>query len=117
MRTRILAATLAGTMMLGGCATGLGGYGNDPLGGLLGGILGGGYGNYNDGYNANDFERAAVNACGQEASRYGSVRIVDVNRGSDTVRVLGRIDTRDTRRDEFTCTFRSDGRIVDFRTG
>ena len=35
----------------------------------------------------------------------------------NAVRVIGRIDSRDTRRDEFGCTFRSDGRIVDFRLG
>ena len=115
MRTPILVTALAGTLMLGGCATAYG----DPLGGLLGGILGGGNtGNYNSGSNMSEFERAAYEACARQASQYGSVQVTDVRQDSNsTVRVLGRINTRDTRRDEFTCTFRSDGRIVDFRLG
>ena len=114
MRKFLLPAVAAGTLMLGGCATGIGG---DPLGGILGGILGGGGGGYNDN-NLSQFERAAVNACGQQASQYGRVSITDVRMASrDTVRVDGRIDSYDRNRDQFTCTFRSDGRIVDFRLG
>ena len=97
-------AALAGTIMLGGC-TALGG-----LGGLLG----------EDGYGYNargDIERAAVNACGREASRYGRASITNVDQQNrDYVYVYGRIDTRDYSRDEFTCVFRTDGRIVDFQT-
>lgn len=108
MRTTFLPATLAATLMLGGCA-GLGG-----LGGLLDPILGND-GRYDD-RNGSQFERAAAEACGREASRYGRVQITDVRQTDrEFVRVRGRIDSRDSRRDEFDCTFRSDGRIVDFR--
>ena len=113
MRNKVITAMLAGSLMLGGCAAG---YGGDPLGGLLGGILGGNSG-YND-RNMSQFERAAVDACGREASRYGRVQITDVRQQSrDVVEVFGRIDVRDSRGDEFRCAFRSDGRIVDFRRG
>ncbi|MGB3165259.1 MAG: hypothetical protein WBA68_00580 [Alteraurantiacibacter sp.] len=109
MRKTTLFAIAAGAALTAGCTTG---YGQDPLGGLLGGIFGGG-GGYNQ--NLDRFEQAAVEACGREASRYGRPQIRDVRRdGRDVVLVYGRIDTRDTRRDEFTCAFRSDGRIVDF---
>ena len=106
MRSIFIPVALAGTVLLGGCAT----YGSN--GGLLGDIFGGdGYG-YNAG---DDFERAAANACGREASRYGRVRIDRVDRRDrDFVHVSGRIDNRDRRRDEFTCVFRADGRVVDF---
>ncbi len=101
MRKLFLPTLMSATLLLGGCAYGLGGaLGND------------GYG-YRSG---NDFERAAVDACGREASRYGRVSISNVDQNDrDTVRVNGRIDVRDNRGDEFTCIFRSDGRIVDFR--
>lgn len=106
MKKFLTPVALAGTMFLGACAS----YGG---GGLLGGILGG-----NDGYGYNargDFERAAVEACGREASRYGRVSVERVDQQDrDYVYVYGRIDTRDYNRDEFTCVFRSDGRIVDF---
>ena len=116
------AALAAAGLALSGCAS----YG-DPLGGIFGGDR---YGNSSGRYDpyrgpdrygtnySNDFERAAFNACGQRASRYGRVaidRVEQVNR--DQVRVIGRTDSRDSRRDEFGCTFRSDGRIVDFRLG
>ena len=108
MRKSFFPAALAGTLMLGGCAS-LGG------GGLLGDILGGGD---DYGYNARgDFERAAVQACGREASRFGRVSIERVDQQNrDYVYVYGRTDSRDYDRDEFTCVFRSDGRIVDFQT-
>ncbi|MBX7540175.1 hypothetical protein [Qipengyuania sphaerica] len=104
MNKFLIPATLASTVLLGGCAS-LGG-----LGGLLGGD--------DYGYNARgDFEAAAVRACGQEASRYGRVSIQNVDQqGRDYVYVYGRIETRDYNRDEFTCVFRNDGRIVDFQT-
>ena len=122
-------AIAAATMLLGGCSTygGLGG-----LGGILGGdtyrddpYRSGSYGyepyrgpdNYGTNYR-NDFERAAFNACGRQASQYGRVAIDRVEQiDRDSVRVIGRTDSRDSRRDEFGCTFRSDGRIVDFRLG
>lgn len=100
MRKSFIPITFFATVMLGGCTT-LGGFGDvfDD-----------------DNYGNSDFERAAANACGREASRYGRVRIDRVEQNSrDTVQVRGRIDTRDKRRDEFGCTFRSNGRIVDFR--
>ena len=108
MRKTFIPAILATTALLGGCAS----YGN---GGLLGALLGGG----NDyGYNARgDFERAAVDACGREASRYGRVSVERVDQQNrDYIYVYGRIETRDYNRDEFTCVFRNDGRIVDFQT-
>ena len=102
MRKTLFPAALATTMMLGGCATALGG-------GLLGDILGG-----NDQYGETRFERAAVQACANEASRYGRVEIRDVDQISrDIVRVRGDI-RRDYRNSRFECDFRSDGRIVDF---
>ena len=108
MRTTFLPLAIAGSLVLGGCAS----YGLGGLGDI--------FEDYNDdryGYEArDDFERAAVRACGQEAIRYGRIRIEDVDREDrDYVRVRGRIDTRDRRNDEFTCIFRSDGRIVEFR--
>ena len=110
----LIPAILAGTLTLGGCAQ----YG--------GGLLGTGYGNdrYDDRYGSNygynrggDFERAAADACGREASRYGRARVDEVNQeGRDTVIVTGYIDSRKRRGDgRFGCTFRSDGRITDFR--
>ena len=119
-----LIPALAATVLLGGCSAygGLGG-----LGGILGGDTyrsgSGGYEPYrgDDLYGtnySNDFERAAFNACGRQASQYGRVasdRGEQIDRNA--VRVIGRIDSRDSRRDEFGCTFRSDGRIVDFRLG
>ena len=112
MRKTLLPATVAGTLLLGGCAAGMGG---NPMAGILGSILGGA-GNQTS---SNDqFARAAVDACGQQASQYGRVSISDVRQNSrDTVRVDGRIDSNRGDRDQFTCTFRSDGRIVDFRRG
>ncbi|WP_338241692.1 hypothetical protein [Aurantiacibacter hainanensis] len=113
MRKTLFPAAIAATLVLGGCA---GGYGGSPLGNIFGGILGGGSG-YND-RGLSEFERAAVNACGQEAERYtrdriGIDRVDQISR--DAVRVDGRIETRDRSRDQFTCTFASNGRIADFR--
>ena len=119
-----LIPALAATVLLGGCSA----YGG--LGGR-GGILGGdtyrsgscGYepSRGDDLYGTNystDFERAAFNACGRQASQYGRVAIDRVEQiDRNAVRVIGRIDSRDSRRDEFGCPFRSDGRIVDFRLG
>ncbi|RJY09334.1 hypothetical protein [Aurantiacibacter aquimixticola] len=108
MRKTIIPAILTGAL-LSGCTA----IGTDPLGGLLGGIFGG-----DDSYgydrNLSRFERAAVQACGREASRYGRVAIRDVEERRDVVRVRGRIDNRNRDRDEFECVFRDDGRIVDF---
>ena len=100
---------LAGGLMMSGCAAGLGG---DGYGGGFGSVFGGGGAQVNN----RDFERAASDSCGEEAARYGSVRIDNVRmNGRDTVRVDGSVRS-DNRRDRgFSCTFRSDGRIVDFR--
>jgi hypothetical protein len=109
MRKIAFPAFLSATLLLGGCAAGMGG---DPLGGLLQGVLGGdnrGYSSGND-----EFQRAAVNACGQEASRYGRVTIDNVRQESRNIlRVEGRVENQQRR--SFTCSFRSDGQIVDFR--
>ena len=116
MRNKVITAMIAGSLALGGCTAGYG-YDNDPIGGILGGIFGGG-GGYDNNRNLSQFERAAVDACGREASRYGRIQITDVRQQSrDVVEVFGRIDSRDRDRDEFRCAFRSDGRIVDFRRG
>ncbi|GAB5349028.1 hypothetical protein [Alteriqipengyuania sp. 357] len=126
MRKTTISALLAGTLMVGGCAYGSGfGLGDDGYGyGDRYGDHNGGYGDHNGGgygysyRDNNDFERAAVNACGREASRYGRVRITyaeERNRGVYTVQ--GETDNRDRDRDQFTCRFDASGRIVDFRTG
>lgn len=119
MRKAAIPAVMSAVLLLGGCAntygTG-GGLGSGGLGGILGGILGGGS-SVND-RSLSDFERAAVNACGQEAERATRerVRVERVDQVSrDTVRVDGMIETRDRSRDQFTCTFASNGRIADFR--
>ena len=120
MKFASLATLATAALALSACST----YG-DPLGGIFGGdrYRDGSYGydpyggpdRYGTGY-SNDFERAAFNACGQRASQYGRVAIDRVDQSTrDLVRVIGRTDSRDSRRDEFGCTFRSDGRIVDFR--
>ncbi|MCH2486721.1 MAG: hypothetical protein MK010_03125 [Erythrobacter sp.] len=129
MKISFVPALATATMLLGGCSAygGLGG-----LGGILGGdtyrddpYRSGSYGYepyrgddlYGTNY-SNDFERAAFNACGRRASQYGRVAIDRVEQiDRNAVRVIGRTDSRDSRRDEFGCTFRSDGRIVDFRLG
>lgn len=101
MRKTLIPAALGATMMLGGCASVL----ND---GLLGDLFG------NNDYGETRFERAAVQACGNEASRYGRAEIRSVDQVSrDIVRVRGDI-RRDGRTSRFECDFRSDGRIVDF---
>jgi hypothetical protein len=97
---------LAAATLVGGCANQ---YGYDN-GGIFGDIFGGGVGS------GSQFERDAVNACGREAERYGRVQITDVRQdGRDAVLVYGRIDTRDSRGDEFFCAFGSNGRILEFR--
>ena len=126
MHKLMIPALLAGTLLLGGCAYGPG-YGYDdgygPGGGYNDGY-GGGYGDgYGDGYGYSyrqnsEFERAAVNACGREASRTGRVEITyaeERDRGVYTVQ--GRIAVRDRSRDQFTCQFSASGRIIDFRFG
>lgn len=116
MRIKRFAILCAAPLILGGCAS---------LGGLAD-ILDGGYGNNgaygnNDSYgnygaygSSQDFERAAVDSCRQEASRYGQPRIDNVERGDNAIRVYGTI--YDNRRGErrFVCTFDNRGRIIRF---
>lgn len=122
MRKLTIPALLAGTLLLGGCAYGPG-YGYDDGYGPGGGYNDGYGSGYGDGYGYSyrqnsEFERAAVNACGREASRTGRVEITyaeERDRGVYTVQ--GRIAVRDRSRDQFTCQFSASGRIIDFRFG
>lgn len=112
MNKLVLGAVMSGSLLLGGCAM--------YDGGLFGDLGRDRYGDrYGDDYGyggGDEFERAAADACGREASRYGRATISRVNReGANEVIVTGRIRTDDSRRDEFGCTFSRDGRIVDFR--
>lgn len=120
MRKTILPVLATATLALGGCAStgyGGGGYGGGGLGGLLGGILGGTSGGY-DTRNLNEFERAGVNACGREASRYGSVNIETAGQvDRDEVRVVGYVRSSNRGSGRFDCTFRNDGQITNFRIG
>lgn len=110
MRKSFTTLAILGALSLGGCATSpFGGMGG-PLESVLGSVLGGSQGG------GNDFQRAAVNACGNYASQYGQVSIRDVRQQSrDTLRVYGLIGSNYGSRD-FECSFRSDGRITDFDT-
>lgn len=62
---------------------------------------------------------AAANACGQQASQYGLVTISDVQQASrTTLRVHGIIAANGPNQQRsFTCSFRNDGQITDFRLG
>lgn len=130
MRKLFAPILLAGTLALGACATspygGMGGPLETVLGSVLGGSVGGygngsyggygngGYGGYG-GYGSGNFQQAAINACGSQASRYGQVQIRDVRQqSSSTLRVYGNVYNRYGRSDDFACSFRSDGRITDF---
>ncbi|HEV2080752.1 MAG TPA: hypothetical protein VGR19_12780 [Allosphingosinicella sp.] len=110
-----------------------GGYGNRGVYGN--GTYGnGGYGYPSQGagygYGSQNFERAAVDACGSQAQRYGRVSIDNVElRSRSTVRVRGMIEANaggyggygsyggGIERRTFDCSFRSDGRITNFDTG
>lgn len=105
------------------------GYRNDRYGyGYANDRYGYGYGNdryRNDRYGMGS-ARAAVNACGRQAQRYGgNVEITDIDRDDGYYRVRGRILVReydgrgwnrrvDYDRERFTCLARN-GRIYDFR--
>jgi hypothetical protein len=84
-----------------------------------------GYGSYNSA------DRYAVNACGNEASRYGRVSISDVRpKSRDKMEVRGFVDPqgffdrgydyrsghRGYERRTFACTVRYDGRVTKFKT-
>jgi hypothetical protein len=108
MRKSILPILLAATLPLGACAYGLGGQ--DVLGSVLGTVLNSG----NNGMGGQSFQDAAVEACANEARRYGSVSVTDVRaQSSSTLRVTGVIGTNYDRR-AFACSFREDGQITDF---
>lgn len=116
MRKSMTAILALGTISLAGCASSpLGGYGGmgGPLEAVLGSVLGGGGGG--GGYYGNqNFQQAAINACGSQASRYGQVQISDVRQQSNsTLRVYGVVGSTYGARN-FACSFRSDGRITDF---
>ena len=108
MRKPLIFTAICAPLALGGCAA----IGGD---GLLGDLLGGGD---RYGYDARtNFERDAVQACGREAERFGRATVLEVEaQNREYMYVYGRIDSRDRNRDEFTCVFRNDGRIVDFQT-
>ena len=108
MRKSFSSLAIIGGLSLGGCATSPYGGMGGPLEAVLGSVLGAGQSG------GNDFQRAAVNACGNYASQYGQVSVRDVRQQSrDTLRVYGLIGTNFGTRD-FECSFRSDGRITDF---
>ena len=114
MRKLLIPTLLAGAMALGGCASVL----PAVLGSVLQGGLGqggAGYGYPDQGYGSQNFQQAAVNACGQQAARYGQVRISNVQQSSSsTLRVYGTVSTGGYQQRNFACSFRSDGRITDF---
>ncbi len=107
MRKSVL--LVAAFLPLAGCAYGLGGQ--DVLGSVLGGVLGG-----NRAMGGQTFQDAAVEACANQARRYGSVSVSDVRQvNSSTMRVFGMINTSNYGgRRSFDCDFREDGRITDF---
>jgi hypothetical protein len=118
MRKLMIPTLLAGALALGGCSSVLPAVLGSVLQGGLGQAGGGGYGYPDQGYGNQNFQQAAVNSCGQQASRYGRVAINDVRQvSSSTLRVFGTIDTGNYDRRSFACSFRSDGRITDFNLG
>ena len=113
MRKLMIPTLVAGALALGGCTSVLPAVLGSVLQGGLGGGLGGG--GYDQGYGNQNFQQAAVNACGSQASRYGQVRITNVQQvSSSTLRVYGVVSSGFDQR-SFTCSFRSDGRITDVR--
>ena len=108
MRKSLSPFILAALLPLAGCAYGLGGQ--DVLGSVLGGVLGG-----NRAMGGQSFQDAAVEACANEARRYGQVSVSDVRPvSSSTMRVFGTIATSNYDRRRFDCDFREDGRITGF---
>ena len=112
MRKSILPILLITTMPLAGCAAGMGGLsGPSVLGSVLGNVLASGA----QGRGGADFQTMAIDACGAEASRYGRVSITDVRASSrSTLRVFGTVDANNFQRHAFACSYREDGRIIDF---
>ncbi len=62
-------------------------------------------------------QAAAVNACTQQASQHGQATVNTLQQiGSSTVRANGTIAAKGSYpQRSFTCSFRSDGKITDFR--
>jgi hypothetical protein len=114
MRKTLILAAVA--LPLAACATNpYGSYGSNPLGTILGSIgsLGTGYGTSGYGYGGG-FSQAAASACGNYASRYGSVSIRNVQQlDANHAKVFGYV-RRGYANEGWDCTFRSDGRITDF---
>lgn len=115
MRKTLILAALA--LPLAACTTA------NPLGAILGsiGTLGtSGYGNSGYGYPAGygygqGLSQAAANACGQYASRYGRVSIRNVQQlDANHTKVFGYVSRGYGSNEGWDCTFRSDGRVVDF---
>lgn len=106
-RTLIVSAA---ALALTGCAYGLPGMGGpDIVGQVLNNVL------YPSSRDSSDFVNAAANACGEYASQYGRVSIVEVEQISNSsLRVHGFVDQGGLLRRQFGCTFRNDGRITDF---
>ena len=112
MRKLMIPTLLAGALALGGCTSVLPAVLGSVLQGGLGWGLGGGA--YGQG-GGEQFQQAAVNACGQQASQYGQVRISNVQQvSSSTLRVFGTVDAGNFQGRGFSCDFRSDGRITSF---
>lgn len=77
---------------------------------------GGGYDRYDRGYNQGA-EQAAVSACANQGSRYGSVQVRGAHpAGRHTVVVHGMVYNRGARR-SFACSFHMGGWIADFDMG
>lgn len=110
MRIQRIAILCAAPLVLAGCAALPG------LGGLLNGAYGnnGSYGNQGGYGSSQDFERAAIDACGREASRYGQVSISNVERGNDAIEVYGTVGDNRRGARRFVCTYDSRGRIIRF---
>ena len=108
MRKTLILAAVA--LPLAACATNPYGYGygnNNPYG-TLGtiGALGGAYGT--------NMSQAAASTCANYASRYGRVSVNNVRQLDANLVKVGGYVSRGYRNEGWDCTFRSDGRVVDF---
>jgi hypothetical protein len=105
MRRLYLSLLLASAPLLGGCA-----YAG------LAPVLADAVSNSRpSGHIALDFEAAAAEACSARGSRYGRVTFTGVERvGEALVRVAGTVQ-EPARERSFTCDFRSNGKIAEFR--
>ncbi|HEY0626221.1 MAG TPA: hypothetical protein VGD10_05750 [Allosphingosinicella sp.] len=106
MRIATLPLLIAATAPLAGCAY-------LPLAPAVADIVASGRNQYV--YTADELPKAASEACRSEAYRYGRFMSIDSVQllSQTTARVHGTIQyTNGTR--SFGCTFRNDGRIIDF---